>query len=57
MQAFSKDDEGLLGEVGMPTQGSLRLPGPTYESAKLVKKLLQVSFSGVNHIYVQQIPY
>ena len=45
MQGFSKDDEGLLGEVGMPTQGSLRMPGPSHESAKLVRKLLQVSLN------------
>lgn len=42
MQGFSVDDEGLLGEVAMPTQGSLRLAGPSYEAAKLVRKLLQV---------------
>lgn len=36
------DDEGLLGEVAMPTQGSLRLAGPSYEAAKLTRKLLQV---------------
>lgn len=42
MQEFSPDDEGLLGEVALPAQGSLRLPGPSHESAILVKKLLQV---------------
>lgn len=42
MPAFSPDDEGMLGEVGLPTQGSLRMPGPSYEAARLVKELLQV---------------
>lgn len=42
MQTFSADDEGMLGDVGLPTQGSLRMPGPSYEAAKLVRKLLQV---------------
>jgi len=50
MQAFSLDDEAMLGEVGFPIQGSLRLPGPSHEAAKLVKKLLQVCHSSYEPI-------
>lgn len=43
MQSFSADDEGMLGDVGLPTQGSLRLPGPSFATASLVRKLLQIN--------------
>lgn len=43
METLSPDDESFLGEVGLPTQGCLRLAGPSHEAAGLVQKLLQAS--------------
>lgn len=43
MPSLSPADEGLLGVVNFPAQGSLRMPGPTYDTAKLVQELLQAS--------------
>ena len=35
-------EEALLGKVGVPTQGTLRIAGPSWESARAAQEALQV---------------